>query len=260
MNRKNKMKHHLLLILLIFSPLCLFSEDFISRGEELFMENKPAEALPLLIAAVEQNPTEDKAYIYLGVIYEQLGEIEKAVEILQKGLDVTEGSRDKFYFNLGNNYFRSGKEQMAEEMYTQTIKADYSNADAYLNRANTRVNLLKYEDAVSDYRIFLTLRPDDADREAIQSMMSLLDNKIEEDKQRRIEEEERKQREAEARRLEEEARRKAEEERRRAEEERQKRLLDSVLNSLETVSEDTKNLSADSEEIQDYDLELDIED
>ena len=85
------------------------------------------------------------------------------------------------------------------------------------------------------------------------------ERKRKEEEQRRLEEE-RKRQEEEARRKEEERKRKEEEERRKEEERRrQEALLEEVLNSLESSSEDTTSKSADSEDIEDLDLDLELE-
>ena len=258
----------------------IVSLSFFEEGERLFLENKPAEALEMLEAALAEGSENEKLYLYLGIIYEQLGMHEKAVSIMEVGLKITEDRRDKFLFNIGNNLFAQDKKEQAEQRYSDAIDTNGSMAEAYLNRANTRVALEKYPGAVDDYTAYLSLRPSAPQKEKIEKMIDLLkqsiaakqrkereeelrrieeERKRKEEEQRRLEEE-RERQEEEARRKEEERKRKEEEERRKEEERRrQEALLEEVLNSLESSSEDTTSKSADSEDIEDLDLDLELE-
>jgi tetratricopeptide (TPR) repeat protein len=234
--------------------LSLFEE-----GEKLFMQNKPEEAKKVLEAALAEDSDNEKIYLYLGIIYEQLDNNEKAISIMEVGAKVAKEKKERFFFNMGNNYFSLGQKEKAEAMYSQAIEHNGGYAKAYLNRANTRLANEDYRGAVDDYTHYLSLRPSAPQKEKIERVIELLKQKIVEAEQKRREEELRRQ--EEERRKKEEARRKAEEERRRREEEkrRQEQLLQDVLNSIENASEDTSSMSADSEDIEDLDMELELQ-
>lgn len=221
----------------VLSPLAA-QTNLLSKGEQLFLENRMEEALPVLETAVLQNPQNERIYLYLGTIYEQLGNYEKAVNILQKGTLVAQVYLDLMYFNIGNNLFKQEKLVLAEEMYTRSLNENPQASDVYLNRANTRVRLASYPGAVEDYRVFLTMRPDTGQRENIEKIIELLTGEID----------------AELARL------RDEEERRAAEEARQKALLNEVLNSLQKAVDETKNLSVETEGIEEVEQESDIVD
>jgi hypothetical protein len=101
---------------------------------------------------------------------------------------------------------------------------------AYLNRANSRLELEEFQDARQDYIDYLRLDPDSPQRANIEKIIALLGQAIEE---------------AERARQEELA--------------RQQALLNEVLDTLNNASEDTRNLSAGSEEIQEEYEEIDID-
>lgn len=227
------------------------SGSLFERGEELFMRNRPQEAVPLLQQAMKVEPENEQIYLYLGIAFEQLGQRDRAVETLRKGVEVAGENRDKLFFNLATNLRRIEQYEAAEESYSSAITENSLYAPAYLARANLRVELEKYEPAVEDYKIYLNLRPQTEHRERIEKMIALLRDKIEEQKRVAAEEEARRKREEELRRREEERRRREEEERRKA-------LLDSVLNSLEGASEETQNLSGGSEDIEELEEDVDI--
>lgn len=233
--------------------------SFFEEGEKLFLENKPEEAAEMLEAAVGENPSLEKAYIYLSIIYESRGEHERAVSILEEGLPFADQYTAQFQFNLGNNLFAMGNFEQAENYYTQAIQNKTGYAEAYLNRANTRVQSLKYNEAVADYRLYLKLKPASRQRDNIEKVIDILTNRLAEAERIKREEEIRKREEEE--RLQEEERRKREEEERRREEERkrQEALLQDVLKSLNEAQEGTTDLTADSEDIEEFDLDIELE-
>ncbi len=166
--------------------------------------------------------------LYLGFSYAGLKDYEKSVDMFKKGARTANADKDQFYYNAGNIYYLSGKFTLAEDMYTQAIKSNSSNTASYLNRANSRLKMMNKNDALSDYRLFLNLEPENYQKDSIAKLISLLEEEITTEKLQKEEED--------ARKL--------------AEEERRKALLEDILNSLDEVGSETKNISADSEEIE----------
>jgi len=222
---------YLLLALQVFGQ-----DDLLEKGEQLYLENRFEEALTVLESAVVQHPQNERVYVYLGTVYEELGMYEKAISILQKGTLVAELYADLMYFNIGNNLFKQQKAALADEMYGRAIAKNPTFAAAYLNRANNRVQLGEHASAVDDYKVYLNLKPSTGQRENIEKMIALLSAQID----------------AELERI------RQEEEERLAEEARQRALLNEVLNSLKKASEETKNLGVETEGIEEVETETDI--
>jgi tetratricopeptide (TPR) repeat protein len=209
----------------------LLSLSALQQGEKLFLENRPQEAQPLLEQALNEDPNNERLYLYLGVVYEQLGNLDKSIQVMRRGLPVARGVKDLLYFNLGNDLFRQKEYTLAEQMYSNALEVNAGLEDAYLNRANSRLQLESYANARTDYIEYLRLAPATPQREAIEKLIALLGGML--DEQARLKQEELA---------------------------RQKALLNEVLNSLQNASEDTRNLSAGSEDIQEQYDEVDIED
>lgn len=201
----------------------------LQEGERLFLENKPGAALPHLEKALYENPQEEKIYLYLGIVYEQLQNTDKSIQIMRRGLNVATSTKDLLYYNLGNNHFRRGEYTLAEQMYSSALEIDSGLEDAYLNRANARLKLESYPAARQDYIDYLRLAPNTPQRENIEKIIALLGGILEQQEQQRL-----------------------------AELERQKALMNEVLGTLQNASEDTRNLSAGSESIQEEYEEIDI--
>jgi tetratricopeptide (TPR) repeat protein len=225
------------------------------RGEELFMENKPQEALGFLEAAIVQDPAQVRAYLYLGIIYQQLGRADDAIAIYRKVLPRAGDEAARVAFNLGNVYSRVGNTEYAEEFYTQAINADSAYGPAYLNRANLRIKKGDPAAALTDYDLYLSLEPRSAKRPQIEQLCALIRAEFAAEERRRILAEE----EAERERV----RAAAEAERQRilAEEAeaRRRALLQELSASLQSAAEETRGTSAGSEGVQGYDEEFEME-
>ncbi|MBN1836896.1 MAG: tetratricopeptide repeat protein [Spirochaetales bacterium] len=209
----------------------LLSLTPLEQGEKLFLENKPEAALPYLEKALFEDPHNERIYNYVGIVYEQLGDWEKAIQVYRRGLNAAETIRDLLYLNMGNNHFRLQQYTLAEEMYSKALEINGQMADAYLNRAQARLELENYPAAREDYVSYLRMDPLTPQRENIEKIIALLGSILEE--QERLRQEELA---------------------------RQKELLNEVLSTLQNASEDTRNLSAGSEGIQEEYEEIDIAD
>ena len=204
---------------------------FFDKGEALFVQNKPQDAQPLLESALNEDPSNEKIYLYLGIIYQQLGDPQKAIDILKRGLNVATSYKDLFYFNMGNDFFSRKEFAFAEEMYNSALAANKNLTKAYLNRAQARLQLQNYSGAVADYTLFLQLVPQDPQRPSIEKLIALL---------RQAQDDQDKARQAALA--------------------KQQALMNEVLNSLNNAGEDTKNLSVDSIKGRTDPVDVDIKD
>ncbi|MDR1419596.1 MAG: tetratricopeptide repeat protein [Treponema sp.] len=207
------------------------------RGEELFMQNKPQEALVFLENAVADDPAHVRAFLYLGIVYQQLGHIDEAIaayrRILPKGGDETA----RIAYNLGNAYYSRGNIVFADQFYSQAIETDPAYAPAYLNRANARVKNGSLRDALPDYEMYLTLEPRSPKRPQIERLAAFIREEFAAEERRRL--------------LAEEAAR--------AEAERKRRLLEEVSASLQAAADESRGLSAGSEDVQGYEGVFELE-
>ncbi len=228
-----------LVLFFILSVSSVFSEESLfKKGEDYFINNQPEEAVSVLEAAIAGENVDFKAYLYLGVAYEQLGFYDKAIEALQRGMDKKGADRGMFLVNIGNNYVRKKESTEAVAYYSKALAIDGSNTTALRNRANEYLRLEEYDKALDDYKLYLSLEPDAYQKDRIEKVIALLGNKIDEIAKQKLEEERK----------------------RLAEEKKQQELLDRVLNSLNNASEDTTNLSAGSEDVEQYSDNFDIVD
>jgi len=208
------------------------------EGERLFRENRPKDAAAQLERAVSEPGVDERAWLYLGLSYQQLGRLDDAAQAFRKGAAAASRFKHLFLFDLGNVYLLQGKNSFAAEMYGEALEVDGALAGAYLNRANARIATKEYKGARDDYARYLELEPASGQRAAIEEIMRRLDAGIADAAKAAAE--------AEAKRL--------------AAEEARKALLDQVSASLKAAADETTSLSTGSGAVQGYGDELQLED
>ena len=254
-----------ILPLLVLVP-GLPAQTSFARGEELFMQNRPEEALSFLESAVSEDPIHVQAFLYLGITYLQLNRVDDAIASYKQILPRGGVETARIAFNLGNAYFTKGNYDLAREYYTQAIAEDASYASAYLNRGNSFLKSEELSAAISDYEEYLSLEPLSPKRPEIEKLIAFIKEEFAAEERRRVmAEEAAKAAELARLRAEEAARAEAElarlraEEASRAEAERRRRLLQEVTESLQAVADDSRGLSAGTEDVQDYEGEFELE-
>jgi tetratricopeptide (TPR) repeat protein len=213
------------------------AQDAFSRGEDLFMRNRPGEALEFLEAAAAEDPAHVQAFLYLGIAYQQVDRVDDAIAAYRKILPRAGADTARVAYYLGNAYFAKGNAAFARQYYTQAIEADPSYASAYLNRANSLITTGDLREALGDYESYLALEPRSAKRPQIEKLIAFIRDEFAAEERRRILAEEAARQEAE----------------------RKQRLLDEVSASLQAAAEESRGLSAGTEDVQGYEGEFELE-
>ena len=185
-------------VFVFFMAYPVFSQSSFSKGEAIFLENRPQEALQYLETAAAEDPAHVQAYIYLGITYQQLNRPDDAINALQKILPRGGSQTAVIAFNLGNAWFSKGNYSMAVQYYTSAMDADPSFYSAILNRANSKIKMNELKDAVADYQMYLRMEPFTPQRGQIEKLIAFINEEFAAE-ERRIEQ----QKIAEQQRLEE---------------------------------------------------------
>jgi tetratricopeptide (TPR) repeat protein len=223
--------------LVIFAAYPAVSQSNFNRGEELFMLNKPREALAFLENAVAEDPAHVTAFYYLGMVYQQLGRFDEAIAAYRKILPRAGKESARIAYNLGNAYYLKGNTTFAEQFYTQALDEDPVFSPAYLNRANTRVKSGALKTAIVDYELYLSLEPGSPKKPEIERLVTFIREEFAAEERRKL--------------LAEEAARE--------EAERRRRLLEEVSASLQSAAEDSRGLSTGTEDVLGYEGEFELE-
>ena len=233
----------------------LYGQSSFAQGEELFLRNKPQEALTYLESAIAENPQQIRAYLYLGVAYQQLNRLDEALVIYRRVLPIAGPDTALIAYNMGNVYYAQGNLTQAEDLYTQALEANPGYAPPYLNRGNARLARQALQDAIYDYEAYLNLEPGSAKRGRIEQLISAIRSDFAAAERERI------QAEAQAAAEEERQRRILEEAEAQAaaEADRKRLILEEAAASLQSAAEDTKGLSSGSEGALGYEGEFELE-
>ena len=228
------LKKFFIISIWLLLPVFCFGQSNFSRGEQLLMQNQPGLALSFLENAIRDDSANVTAWIYLGIVHEQLNRYDEAIAIYRRILPSAGSFAANVANNLGNVYFHRGNIEEAERYYTQALNFDSVFSYAYLGRANTRIRAGNLQNALYDYEQYLTLNPRSSQRGNIERLIAIINSEIAAAELRKI---------------------LAEEEERRVAEERQ-RLLDSVSASLQSAADYSRGMSSGAEGIEGYEGEF----
>jgi tetratricopeptide (TPR) repeat protein len=231
------MKYLAIMVWWLCAAAFCFGQTNFSRGEELFMQNKPQEAAVYLENTVAEDPAHVKAFLYLGIVYEQLNRPAEAIAAYRKILPKAGDAAVYVANNLGNACFKTGDAEAAEAAYTQAVEADPRYAPAWLGRANARIKLGSLRSALDDYEQYLVLETRSAQRPEVERLIAFIRAEFAAEERRRL----------------------IEEEAARAEAERKQRLLDEVSASLQSAADASQGLSTGAEDVESYEGEFELE-
>ena len=151
-----------------------FAQTSFATAQELFMQNRPLEASMYLEISIMEDPTNVVAFLYLGIVYEQLGMLDEAITVYRQILGNAGHLTANVANNLGNVFFRRGLIEDAEALFSQAIAADRTFASAYLGRANIRLQRGELHEAIADYQQYLIFAPNSPQRPQIEQLITFV--------------------------------------------------------------------------------------
>jgi len=248
-------KLFLAVFLLAFVTVWTFGQTNFATAQDLFMQNKPGEAVTYLELAVAEEPSNITASLFLGIAYEQLDMPEMAIVVYRQVIDRAGNLTANIANNLGNVFFRKGSIEDAESMFTRAIQADRTFANAHLGRANIRLQRGLLNEAVSDYETYLIFAPQSPQRPSIERLIAQIRWDAGEAERQRAAAEQAEMLAA----IQAERRRLAEEEEARLAAERRRRLMDDVAASLQAAAEGTQGMTVGAEGLERFEGEFELE-
>ncbi|MBN2531526.1 MAG: tetratricopeptide repeat protein [Spirochaetales bacterium] len=168
---------------------------YLNEANELLNQNKPEEARILYEKALLEDPVNEEIYLNLAIVYEMLGDREKSLEILKRGLSYAGETKYLFYHTMGNEHYELGRYSMAVDMYTKSIEHNSRFANSYMNRGNGKLKLAmtldtidervkSYENIITDYETYLALYPTTPQRSDVEKLIAALRRNIKDKEQR----------------------------------------------------------------------------
>jgi tetratricopeptide (TPR) repeat protein len=125
-------------------------------------ERGTVEAIPFFKRAIEIDPNFAEAYLSLGKMYSNLGEINLAVENITKAYNLRERVSETEKYDISTMYFEwvTGDSEKALQTYDAWIRLYPSDPVPIHNRANVYQTFGQYEKAAEGYRESVRMQPD----------------------------------------------------------------------------------------------------
>ena len=154
-----------IVILLVSSPFWLsgiFVNIYLQQGENLWQQNKLAEAIAVYQKAIALEPNHSESYWRLGQLLYQQGEFSESLVNLQQASKISPQFTIKFkyanlYYDLGEKLEQQGKLTEAITAYRQAILINPSYAEAYNQLGNILSKQQDLPAAVNAYQKALEL-------------------------------------------------------------------------------------------------------
>ncbi|WP_236069785.1 tetratricopeptide repeat protein [Prochlorococcus marinus] len=112
--------------------------------------------------ACELSPDNPEVFFDLGVYFNALKQLDKAVNAYQKAI-VFKPDYLEAWVNMGNILTKQGKLEGAIRCFQKVIDLNPDLVDAYFNMGNILKDHTKFEEAIGSYRKAIDLKPDFAD-------------------------------------------------------------------------------------------------
>jgi tetratricopeptide (TPR) repeat protein len=136
-------------------------ELYIGMGLMLEEQGDPEGAINAFEKALDLEPELDDAWLGLGNVYDDLGRYDEAETAYRKAIDLDPEYATPWN-GLGNVYRAQGRYEDAEVTYLKVLELDPENPYAYNNLAGVYVALDKLDKAVEFFQKRISLSPDDA--------------------------------------------------------------------------------------------------
>jgi tetratricopeptide (TPR) repeat protein len=113
-------------------------------------------------AAIKLAPTYARAYANLGFVLNKQGEYERAIEILSKGIEISNDSAILHRLHDNRGFARSNLKHYEDAIadFTTALEHNPNNPRVYYHRAESKALAEHYEDAYSDVLRALRIDPD----------------------------------------------------------------------------------------------------
>ena len=109
-------------------------------------------------AILQDKPNDFNGTHLLGLTYHQLGENQKAIELILQAISINSRYAPA-YFNLGSIFQTQHEWDKALENYDQAIAIDPNYLDALLRKSQILINLNRFLDALKTFDRLVTLQP-----------------------------------------------------------------------------------------------------
>jgi len=131
---------------------------YYDRGKAYLQKGQVESAIENLQKVIQLQPDFANAYLHLGAAYYALGQPEQAIDHIQKHIKLQPGSAVA-YISLGNVYASMEQRQKAIECYAKAAELQPKDATPYYCIGIIHCQLGNYRAAIDNFKIALDLQP-----------------------------------------------------------------------------------------------------
>ncbi len=128
-------------------------------GRGLMKEGQYRNAAAQFKHAIDIKPDYAEPYMSLGILFHLTGDNNKALEYLNKSIDLNPEKKEIIYNNLGLIYESQGDFEKALNMYRQAVKMDIRTAKVWRNIGLIEMKLENYKGVIEAYSKVIENRP-----------------------------------------------------------------------------------------------------
>ena len=140
-----------------------FADAYICRGLCFYSKSDTTRAIADYTKAINLNPKRSDVYNNLAIIYAEIDNYQKALEIFTLWIEQGGGDRvPDAYINRANCYSHQGNDNKAIGDYNRALVLAPDNPEIYLRRSYTYAKVNNLRKAIADGEKFLQLAPTDA--------------------------------------------------------------------------------------------------
>ena len=108
----------------------MITDEYLQRGIDLARNGRLLDAVAIFEEILRANPNETRALFNVAVLYDKLGQRNKAIDLLQRSIAIDRSFANPHYY-LGHLYLQMGSYKEAYQSFRDTITRDVEFTPAY---------------------------------------------------------------------------------------------------------------------------------
>jgi len=137
-------------------------EIFAFSGVHAFRAGRFREAMAIFADAIELNPKNATAWLYVGMVHREIGSYDKSISCISESITFDSGN-PMAYVERADSYYRKGDVASAKNDVVKALGLDPNYSDAYALLGNCRHDEGRHAEALLAFAKYCELTPDDVE-------------------------------------------------------------------------------------------------
>lgn len=188
------MRKYIIILILQMIYSSIFSESLKTIIDEYVRYNKFDEAIMKLENFISSNSSDSDAYALYAALLNENKKSDEAIIAYRKAIayEDSEEKKGEYYFNIANIYYQKDILDIAKETYQKALTHNNMLSSAYYMIGLINFNQGNTKQTIENWKRYVLITNNFEKKEKITKILSLINQKIAEEKLRKEEEERRK--------------------------------------------------------------------